>query len=79
MNERAMSYYIGVDGGASKTAAIVVDENGRKIGAGLAGGSNHLRVGIEEATRNVERAVNIALREAHIAINDVANGLVCSA
>jgi N-acetylglucosamine kinase-like BadF-type ATPase len=71
MHERAMSYYIGVDGGASKTEAIVVDENGSKIGAGLAGGSNHLRVGIEEATRNVERAVNIALREAHIAINDV--------
>ena len=66
-----MTYYIGVDGGASKTAAIIVDEHGRKVGAGLAGGSNHLRVGIEEATRNVERAVNIALREAHIAINDV--------
>ena len=67
-----MSYYIGVDGGASKTAAIVVDEHGKKVGAGLAGGSNHLRVGIEEATRNVERAVSIALREANIAMNDVA-------
>lgn len=66
-----MSYYIGVDGGASKTAAIVVDEHGKQVGAGLAGGSNHLRVGIEEATRNVERAVSIALREAHIAMNDV--------
>jgi N-acetylglucosamine kinase-like BadF-type ATPase len=66
-----MSYYIGVDGGASKTAAIVVDEHGTNVGAGLAGGSNHLRVGIEEATRNVERAVSIALREAHIAMNDV--------
>ncbi|HEX6101085.1 MAG TPA: BadF/BadG/BcrA/BcrD ATPase family protein [Thermoanaerobaculia bacterium] len=66
-----MSYYIGVDGGASKTAAIVVDEHGKKVGAGLAGGSNHLRVGIEEATHNVERAVSIALREAHIAMNDV--------
>jgi N-acetylglucosamine kinase-like BadF-type ATPase len=66
-----MSYFIGVDGGASKTAAIVVDEDGKQVGAGLAGGSNHLRVGIEEATRNVEHAVNIALREARIAINDV--------
>lgn len=66
-----MSFYIGVDGGASKTAAIVVDENGRKAGAGLAGGSNHLRVGIEEATRNVEHAVNIALREARVAMNDI--------
>jgi N-acetylglucosamine kinase-like BadF-type ATPase len=42
-----MTYYIGVDGGASKTAAIVIDESGRKLGSGLAGASNHLRVGIE--------------------------------
>ncbi len=66
-----MAYYIGVDGGASKTAAIVVDENDRKLGSGLAGASNHLRVGIEEATRNIERAVNTALVEAGIAIRDV--------
>jgi N-acetylglucosamine kinase-like BadF-type ATPase len=66
-----MAYYIGVDGGASKTAAIVVDENERKLGSGLAGASNHLRVGIEEATRNIERAVNTALVEAGIAIRDV--------
>ena len=66
-----MAYYIGVDGGASKTAAIVVDENEKKLGSGLAGASNHLRVGIEEATRNIERAVNVALVEAGIAIRDV--------
>lgn len=66
-----MKYFIGVDGGASKTAALVVDGDGTPLGRGLAGGSNHLRVGIEEATRNVERAVNIALVEAGIAIRDV--------
>lgn len=66
-----MSHYIGVDGGASKTAAIVVDEHGTILGSGLAGGSNHLRVGIEEATRNIERAVNKALVEAGIAIRNV--------
>ncbi|HEX8617183.1 MAG TPA: BadF/BadG/BcrA/BcrD ATPase family protein [Thermoanaerobaculia bacterium] len=66
-----MTYFIGVDGGASKTAALVVDEKGNALGRGLAGGSNHLRVGIEEATRNVERAVNIALVEAGIAIRNV--------
>jgi glucosamine kinase len=67
-----MAYFIGVDGGASKTAAIVVDNEGKPLGRGLAGGSNHLRVGIDEATRNIERAVNIALVEAGIAIRDVA-------
>jgi len=66
-----MTYFIGVDGGASKTAALVVDEKGTPLGRGLAGGSNHLRVGIEEATRNVERAVNIALVEAGIAIKNI--------
>jgi N-acetylglucosamine kinase-like BadF-type ATPase len=66
-----MTYFIGVDGGASKTAALVVDENGKPHGRGLAGPSNHLRVGIEEATRNVEHAVNKALVEAGIAIKDV--------
>ena len=66
-----MAYFIGVDGGASKTAALVVDADGSALGRGLAGGSNHLRVGIEEATRNVERSVNMALVEAGIAIRDV--------
>ncbi len=66
-----MTYFIGVDGGASKTAALVVDENEKIRGRGIAGGSNHLRVGIEEATRNIERAVNIALVEAGIAIREV--------
>jgi N-acetylglucosamine kinase-like BadF-type ATPase len=66
-----MTYFIGVDGGASKTAALVVDEKGNALGRGLAGASNHLRVGIETATRNIERAVNIALVQAGIAIKDV--------
>src|SRR5688500_18230135 len=66
-----MKYYIGVDGGASKTAALVVDENGATHGTDLAGASNHRRVGIEEATRNIERAVNKALVEAGVAIRNV--------
>ncbi|HET7711918.1 MAG TPA: BadF/BadG/BcrA/BcrD ATPase family protein, partial [Thermoanaerobaculia bacterium] len=65
------SYFLGVDGGASKTAALVTDETGNPLGRGLAGGSNHLRVGIETATRNIERAVNIALVEAGIAIRNI--------
>lgn len=65
-------YFLGVDGGASKTAALVTDESGDARGRGLAGGSNHLRVGIEEATRNIERAVNIALVEAGLAMREIA-------
>ncbi|HSP34054.1 MAG TPA: BadF/BadG/BcrA/BcrD ATPase family protein [Thermoanaerobaculia bacterium] len=64
-------YYLGVDGGASKTAALVIDENKQDLGRGVAGPSNHLRVGIETATRNIERAVNIALVEAGMAIRQI--------
>ena len=66
-----MKYFLGVDGGASKTAALVTDENSVPLGRGLAGGSNHLRVGIEQATRNIERAVNSALVEAGVAIREI--------
>src|ERR671926_137105 len=56
-----MNVFLGVDGGASKTAALVIDESGKSLGTGVAGPSNHLRVGIETAARNIERAVNKAL------------------
>ena len=65
------TYYLGVDGGASKTTALVTDENGSPLGDGLAGPSNHLRVGIETASRNVERAVNKALVAADVTSREI--------
>src|SRR5258705_8243636 len=65
------TYFLGVDGGASKTAALVTDENGEPLGDGLAGPSNHLRVGIETASRNIERAVNKALVAADVASREI--------
>src|SRR5258706_9437351 len=65
------TYYLGVDGGASKTPALVSDENGEALGEGLAGPSNHLRVGIETASRNVERAVNKALVAADVTSREI--------
>jgi N-acetylglucosamine kinase-like BadF-type ATPase len=64
--------YVGVDGGGTKTAAAVVDENLNLAGEGLAGPSNHLRVGIDEAVRNVEQAVAEALRAAGASPLDIA-------
>jgi len=66
-----MTYFLGVDGGASKTAALVTDEEGRGLGDGVAGPSNHLRVGIETAARNIERAVNKALVAADVASREI--------
>ena len=66
-----MTYFLGVDGGASKTAALVTNEQGKLLGNGTAGPSNHLRVGIETAARNIERAVNKALVAADVASREI--------
>src|SRR5947207_12381384 len=66
-----MKYFLGVDGGASKTAALVIDDSGKNLGSGVAGPSNHLRVGIETAARNIERAVNKALVAADVASREI--------
>lgn len=66
-----MTYFLGVDGGASKTAALVTNEQGKLLGDGVAGPSNHLRVGIETAARNIERAVNKALVAADVASREI--------
>src|SRR5258707_14289198 len=65
------TYYLGVDGGASEATAVVSDENGSPLGDGLAGPSNPLRVGIETASRNVERAVNKALGAADVTSREI--------
>lgn len=56
--------YIGIDGGGSKTAAVVAGGDLTIAGEGHAGPSNHLRVGIELASRAIEDAMFSALREA---------------
>ena len=43
------SYYLGVDGGGSKTLAVIVDAQGRERGRGHAGSANHTGVGLEQA------------------------------
>lgn len=57
--------FVGVDGGGSKTSAVIVDETGREIGRGIAGASNYQSIGIELATTHVRQAVQLALTAAH--------------
>lgn len=51
---------VGVDGGGTKTEAVVLDANLRVIGEGLAGPSNPLRVGIVGAAAAVREAIDSA-------------------
>lgn len=54
------SYYLGVDGGGSKTLAVLVNALGEEIGRGLAGSSNYTGVGLEKAVANIYTAVQQA-------------------
>jgi glucosamine kinase len=58
-------FYLGIDGGGSKTLAIIVDEQGRERGRGLAGSTNYAAVGLTVAVRNIHLAVEQAVQEAH--------------
>ena len=58
------AFAVGVDGGGSKTLAVVVDERGNKRGRAVTGSSNHSRVGIEQAVRQIYSAVEEAARRA---------------
>jgi N-acetylglucosamine kinase-like BadF-type ATPase len=66
-----MRYFLGVDGGASKTMAVVIDEHGETHGWGKTGGSNHQTIGIERALANIRGAIDQALHKAGLSAEDI--------
>jgi glucosamine kinase len=62
--DASRSYAIGVDGGGSKTLAVVVDAQGNERGRGIAGSANYATVGIDQAVRQIHSAVEEAARAA---------------
>ncbi|HJR08488.1 MAG TPA: BadF/BadG/BcrA/BcrD ATPase family protein [Pyrinomonadaceae bacterium] len=67
---------LGVDGGGTKTQAIITDEEGRALGEGLAGPSNPLRVGVSNAAAAVREAVDRACAAARVHRTDIASAEV---
>lgn len=62
----ARTLVLGVDGGGSKTRAVVADGAGAVLGEGLAGPSNPLRVGVGEAAAAIRDAADRACAEAGV-------------
>lgn len=65
-SNRAMSYFLGMDGGGTRTTAWLADERGRVIGRAEAGPSNPLKVGFESSQRELRRAARLARRRAYV-------------
>jgi len=62
---------VGVDGGGTKTEAVIMDAHQRVIGEGLAGPSNPLRVGVAGAVTAVREAIDSACAMAKLRRNDL--------
>lgn len=60
-------YVLGVDGGGTKTQAIILNSEGRVCGAATSGSSNYDDLGAEGAQANIQVAVESAAQEAGIA------------
>jgi N-acetylglucosamine kinase-like BadF-type ATPase len=67
---------VGVDGGGTKTQAIVLDANYTVLGEGLAGPSNPLRVGITNAAAAVREAIDQACEVAHLRRTDLVAAVI---
>ena len=53
---------IGIDGGGSKTTALIADRDGNVLGRGTSGPSNYLVIGADAAYAALDAAVNVASR-----------------
>jgi N-acetylglucosamine kinase-like BadF-type ATPase len=59
-----MAYFLGVDGGNSKTQALVITDRGKVVGYGASGGSDYQEIGLDFARAAWEQATNMALGQA---------------
>ena len=59
-----MQYIVCVDGGGTKTKAILADAMGKVVGTGLAGPSNYQTIGLEKACDAILTAIGDAIKSA---------------
>jgi N-acetylglucosamine kinase-like BadF-type ATPase len=62
---------VGVDGGGTKTEAVILDARDQELGQGIAGPSNPLRIGIANAAAAVREAIDKACAAAHVRRDDL--------
>jgi glucosamine kinase len=70
-----MVFYLGIDGGGSKTSCVIGDENS-VLGAGSAAGSNVVRVGEAQARESLFAAIRQACNSAGISAQQITHTCV---
>ena len=74
-----MKLYAGFDGGGSKTACYLANEQGSLLGVGFGGSSNYLFCGREAAAQSVRQALENAFADAGLEAQSLAGAFVGSA
>ena len=64
MSLAAKKFVVGVDGGASKTAVVVIDEFGQPLGRGRSGSANYHHLGVDGVGVNLLKAMRAAAKQA---------------
>jgi N-acetylglucosamine kinase-like BadF-type ATPase len=72
-----MSVFVGVDGGGTKTTAVVIDAQRTVLGECTSGPSNHNSVGASAARTEVLNAIHGALAAGKLTKNDAAGVTLC--
>lgn len=66
-----MSYYIGIDGGGSKTKCILCNDKLEKIFQKESNPSNFLTIGIDQVTRTILDLIKSSLQDSDISLKDI--------
>ena len=67
----ARELVLGVDGGGTKTRAVIADSRQRVLGEAVAGPSNPLRVGLSDAAAAIKEAIDKACAEAGVQRSEI--------
>ncbi|HRZ86725.1 MAG TPA: N-acetylmuramic acid 6-phosphate etherase [bacterium] len=72
-------YYIGVEGGGTKTAGVLVDQKMRAVASAAAGPSNYHSVGLDTARMSIHAVVDGLIKKSGVSRDAVTRAALCLA
>ncbi|MGL5510950.1 MAG: BadF/BadG/BcrA/BcrD ATPase family protein, partial [Microcoleaceae cyanobacterium] len=64
-------YVLGIDGGGTKTQAVLMDKTAKILGTGEAGPSNYQSIGEEQAKNSIIDAIIRAIADANLTMKTI--------
>ncbi|MCF6268120.1 MAG: hypothetical protein L3J41_00215 [Melioribacteraceae bacterium] len=74
-----MNFFVGIDGGGTKTKAVLIDENLNIIQEGVGGPSNFLVFDINDVAHSIIELLTTLTNEANISLSDIQSILIGTA